>query len=53
MEKVEAKLGNGRNKLRTYRLFKNQYAPDLYGKQIKAPRILSAMGTDSAVALPQ
>ena len=29
---VEAKLGNGLNKLRTYRLFKNQYAPDLYVK---------------------
>ena len=43
LEKVEAKRGNGLNKLRTYRLFKNQYALDLYVKQIKAPRIRSAM----------
>ena len=44
LERVEAKRGNGLNTLITYRLFKIQYAPaDLYVKQIKAPRIRSAM----------
>ena len=43
LEKVEAKRGNSLNKLRTYGLFKNQYAPDMYVKEIKVSRIRSAM----------
>ena len=51
LEKVEAKRGNGLNKLRTYRLLKNQYAPDMYVKQIKAPQC-AVPWQGSAVALP-